>query len=241
MGARTAASDFLTARPYAHRGLHGAGVPENSLAAARAAMARDLGMECDVRLSRDGIAHVFHDARLGRMTQRDALFHALDAEAIATLRLKGSDEPAPRLTDLLALAGDSMPLLIEIKSDRGPRAALRLCAAVARDLGARPGKVAVMSFDPLAVQWFARHRPHLRRGLVISRRFRWERPPHRDPADIVIRAQPHFIACDVRDLPRTATLPAWTGLPLLCWTVRTQAEHKRAAASGAQIIFEERP
>jgi len=27
----------------------------------------------------------------------------------------------------------------------------------------------------------------------------------------------------------------------LCWTVRTQAEHKRAAASGAQIIFEERP
>lgn len=241
MGARTAASDPLTARPYAHRGLHGAGVPENSLAAARAAMAGGFGMECDVRLSHDGIPHVFHDLRLDRMTQRTGPFHALDTAAIAALRLKGGDEPVPRLAALLALAGDAMPLLIEVKSDRGPRAALRLCAAVARELDGHGGRVAVMSFDPLVVQWFARHRPQLQRGLVISRRFRWERPPHRDLAETIAHARPHFIACDVRDLPGAATLPARLGLPLLCWTVRTPAERARAAASGAQIIFETLP
>lgn len=241
MGARTAASDPLTARPYAHRGLHGAGVPENSLAAARAAMARGFGMECDVRLSRDGVPHVFHDARLDRMTQRTEPFHALDTGTIATLRLKGSDEPVPRLASLLALAGTTMPLLIEIKSDRGPRICARLCAAVARELDGHPGTAAVMSFDPLVVRWFARHRPQVRRGLVVSRRDRWRLLPGRGMAAAIASARPHFIACDVRDLPGAAALPARLGLPLLCWTVRTPAEKARAAASGAQIIFEEQP
>jgi glycerophosphoryl diester phosphodiesterase len=53
---------------YAHRGLHGPGVPENSLAAADAAIARGFGIECDVQRSRDGQAIVFHDWTLDRLT-----------------------------------------------------------------------------------------------------------------------------------------------------------------------------
>lgn len=232
MGVSAAALADLMARPYAHRGLHGPGAPENSLAAARAAMAGGFGMECDVRLSRDGIPHLFHDARLGRLTGRPTPFHALDAATIATLRLAGGDEPPPRLSALLALAGRAMPLLIELKSDRGPRACARLCAAVARDLDGHAGPVAVMSFDPLVVRWFARHRPHVLRGLVTSRRHRWR------IGALFICARPHFIACDVRDLPAVGR-PARPRLPLLCWTVRTPAERDRAARAGAQIIFEE--
>lgn len=241
MGAGPAVLDPLTARPYAHRGLHGGTIPENSLAAARAALARGAGMECDVRLSRDGIAHVFHDARLDRLTQRAGPFHALNSEAITTLRLKGNDEPPPRLSTLLALAGTTMPLLIELKSDRGAHACARLCAAVARDLEGHVGPAAVMSFDPLVTHWFARHCPHIRRGLVVSRHHRWSVFPGRSAAAVILRTRPQFIACDVRDLPGAAALPARLGLPLLSWTVRTPAEHERAAENGAQIIFEERP
>jgi len=240
MGVSAAALDDLTARPYAHRGLHGPRVPENSLAAARAAMARGLGMECDIRLSRDGLAHLFHDARLGRLTAHTGPFHTLDAAAIAALRLAGSGEPPPRLAALLALAGATMPLLIELKSDRGPRACARLCAAVAHDLDGHAGPVAVMSFDPLAVRWFARHRPDVPRGLVVSRRHRWHRFAQWRTAGAIARTRPHFIACDVRDLPGAAALPAHLGLPLFCWTVRSSADRERAARSGAQIIFEER-
>lgn len=241
MDAVAAVLDPLIAQPYAHRGLHGGTIPENSLAAARAAMARGVGMECDVRLSRDGIAHVFHDARLGRLTQRRGPLHALDAATIAKLRLKGSTEPVPRLTELLALAGTIMPLLIELKSNRDPHAYAHLCAAVARDLEGHAGLAAVMSFDPLVVRWFARHRPHLPRGLVVSRGKGWRLFALWRELWAIIRARPHFIACDVRDLPGAAALPARLRLPLLCWTVRTPAEHERAAESGAQIIFEERP
>ena len=45
---------------YAHRGLHGDGVAENSPAAFAGAIVRGLGIECDVQLSADGEAVVFH-------------------------------------------------------------------------------------------------------------------------------------------------------------------------------------
>src|SRR4051794_4857772 len=61
--------DLLEPGPggFAHRGLHGSGVPENSLAAFQAAFNQTVGVECDVRLSGDGSAVVFHDPDLTRM------------------------------------------------------------------------------------------------------------------------------------------------------------------------------
>ena len=59
---------FLKAQPFAHRGLHGLGVVENSRAAFRAAIARGHGIETDVQGARDGEAMVFHDSTLDRLT-----------------------------------------------------------------------------------------------------------------------------------------------------------------------------
>ena len=52
---------------YAHRGLHGPGVPENSLAAFRRAAEAGYGAELDVHLTRDGRLVVIHDGDLERM------------------------------------------------------------------------------------------------------------------------------------------------------------------------------
>ena len=58
------------ARPIAHRGLHdrAVGVIENSPAAFAAAIAAGYGIELDLQLSRDGVAMVFHDDSLDRLT-----------------------------------------------------------------------------------------------------------------------------------------------------------------------------
>ena len=60
--------DGFLDRPFAHRALHGAGRPENSLSAVRAAVEAGYGIEIDVQLSRDGAAMVFHDYALDRLT-----------------------------------------------------------------------------------------------------------------------------------------------------------------------------
>ncbi len=234
-GDRPGGPIFLTERAFAHRGLHGPGVPENSLAAAHAAISGGFGIECDVRQSRDGVVHVFHDARLERLTGAQGRFGNLDSVTIARLRLQGTSEAPPSLAALLALCAGT-PLLIEIKSDGGPGTIARLCAAVAAELAGHNGPAAVMSFDPLVCHWFARHAPDIVRGLVLSRRVRAGIMSRRTKALAIARARPHFLACDVRDLPQAATRPA--GMPLLCWTVRTPAQRDLALRHGAQIIFE---
>jgi hypothetical protein len=53
-------------------------------------------------------------------------------------------------------------------------------------------------------------------------------------------ARPHFIAYDIQALPAAAPLIAKTvcGLPLLTWTVRTDAERDRALRYADAMIFE---
>jgi glycerophosphoryl diester phosphodiesterase len=53
-------------------------------------------------------------------------------------------------------------------------------------------------------------------------------------------ARPQFVAYAVADLPALAPLFARRvlGLPLLAWTVRTEAERQRAMRWADQIIFE---
>ena len=53
---------------YAHRGLHGNGVCENSLTAFRLAKENGFGVELDVHLLKDGNLAVIHDSDLIRIT-----------------------------------------------------------------------------------------------------------------------------------------------------------------------------
>ena len=134
---------------YAHRGLHSAGVPENSPSAFAAAMAKGMGIECDVQRSRDGQAVVFHDAELDRLTGESGPLAARTSAELGKVVLNGSTDTIPTFPQLLAQLGGKVPLLIEIKSPR--RNSMRvsaLCLAVKRALEGYLGPHAVMSFDP---------------------------------------------------------------------------------------------
>ncbi|PJG48186.1 glycerophosphodiester phosphodiesterase [Sphingobium sp. LB126] len=237
MSARPDAPSFLTARPFAHRGLHGARVSENGMAAFSAAIAGHFGIECDVRLSRDGVAIVFHDATLQRMAGAAGAVCDHDATTIDRLTLPDGGTVA-RLRDLLHICGTDVPLLIEIKVEG--RHVAPICAAVAEELERRPKALAaVMSFNPMAVRWFTRHRSDVVRGLVVTERNRrgWRAGIGRALA--LWAAKPDFIACDIRDLPSPlSTRLRQRGTPVLTWTVRSEEERAQAALHADQIIFE---
>ena len=97
------APSWLAERPIAHRGLHDSanGVIENTLRAAEAAIAGGFAIECDIQLSLDGEAIVFHDETLDRLTDATGPPSALSETEIAKIRIKGSSEPPPTFTVFL--------------------------------------------------------------------------------------------------------------------------------------------
>jgi glycerophosphoryl diester phosphodiesterase len=237
MSARPA-PDWLTQWEYAHRGLHGEGVPENSLAAAEGAIAAGMGIECDIQMSRDNVPLVFHDWELERLTAERGKVAARPAEELCQIALAGTAQTIWPLSDLLDVVAGRVPILIEVKSRPDFRLA-EACIAIARELAGYAGPYAVMSFDPRMGEWFARHAPNTPRGLVITDtldhgfKSAW-RAPH-----ALERAAPDFLASDVRDLPNALTnLWRESGRPLLTWTVRSSETRERGLAHADALIAE---
>ena len=227
----------LAGAPFAHRGLHGRGRIENSRAAFEAAMAKGHGIELDVQASGDGFPFVFHDYELGRLTDEQGRLSDRTAAELSRIRLKGSDETIPQLSEILDLVASRVPLLIEVKAP--DRNVVPLCLSVLRALEGYRGPVGVMSFNPEIAHWFAVNAPRVTRGLVVTEtgRRRWRGAIARRLA--FWRARPDFLAYDIRDLPsRFVKQARGRGLPVFTWTVRDAIQAKTARKNADQIIYE---
>jgi glycerophosphoryl diester phosphodiesterase len=239
--------DWLIARPVAHRGLHDAqnGVIENTASAFAAAIAGRYGIECDLQVSADGEAMVFHDDGLGRLTESSARLDAMSATDLKRVAFKATADRMLTLGELCELTAARATLVIELKSRfDGNR---RLVTRAVQVLSGYRGPAAVMSFDAAQIAVVRATAPALPRGLIAQGRYRRERDElmaatQRSMAALAhaLRAHPQFIAYSVSDLP--AALPtvarAIFGLPILTWTVRSSDDRQRAARYADQMIFE---
>lgn len=245
---RGATAGWLAERPIAHRGLHdGVSAPENTLAAAEAAVAAGYAIEIDVRLTADLGVVAFHDETLERLTGRKKRIFDLTLQELAGERIAGA-HPIPTLDTVLAAVGSKVPVLIEVKS---PRAFEPMAAIVARVIGGirrNRADAAIMSFDPDILALARRGAPDLARGIIASR----FRPGSRDVRPRVIhrfalanllhmpRTRPAFVAYRVDDLPQASvSFARRRGLKVLGWTVRSAAQAARAHPFVDQIIFED--
>jgi len=235
-------------RPVAHRALHGPGRLENSRAAVRAAVAAGYGIEIDLQPASDGVAMVFHDASLARLTGETGPVRARPAAELSAIPLEGGDEGIPTLAEVLEIVGGRVPLVIEIKDQSGAMAETdgTLERAAAAAIAGYDGPLAFMSFNPHAVAAIAEAAPGVPRGLVTSA-FRPEDWPGLGAdrcaglarIDDVARSGAAFVSHGHRDLamPRLAELKA-EGLPILTWTIRTPEEAAAALRVADQITFE---
>ncbi len=244
---------WLTARPIAHRGLHDAskGVIENSISAARAAIAAGYGVECDVQLTADGQLVVFHDDSLERLTDGAGAVAKHSANELRRLRLRGASDAIPAFSEFLAAIGGRTPIVVEIKSafNGDTTVAQRTAEALAH----YDGPVAIESFDPDQIAFLrARaaalgisHRPL---GIVGQAHYGeddWPQLSAAQRAELTHflhypRTLPDFLSWNVRDLPHAIPLLFRDALkiPVTAWTVRSPEMAARAREWTDQIVFE---
>lgn len=154
-------------RNFAHRGLYAKdqSVPENSLAAFRLAAENGYGIELDVHITADDRLAVFHDDDLSRMCGVSGAAEDKTYAELSALRLMGTDEAIPMLSEVLAVIGGRVPIILEIK--RGGRNDA-LCAMVRDTLRDYPGDVCIESFDPFIVRWWRKNAPEYFRGQLSA-------------------------------------------------------------------------
>ena len=242
--------DAFIARPFAHRALHdlAAGRPENSIEAVDAAVSAAYGIEIDLQLSSDGVPMVFHDYELSRLTDQSGPVAQRTAAELSDIRLSGGQKTIPTLSAVLERVGGRVPLLIEFKDQDGMMGpnigALERNAA--KLLSGYGGPLAVMSFNPHSVAMLAEVLPDVPRGIVTECYSAESTPTLPERVRDRLREIPdydrvgaHFISHEADDLdrPRVKALKR-AGASILCWTVRSENEERRARQVADQITFE---
>ena len=234
----------LTGFRYAHRGLHGPGAPENSLAAFRRAAERGDGAEQDVRLTKDGRLAGSHDATLERMCGVPGRVADWTAAELSALRLGDTEERVPFLEEVLPLFAGRAPLIVELKTDW--RSAAELARRTVECLDRFSIDYCVESFDPRPLLWLRRHKRSVLRGQ-LSQNF------HRRPSGqglwnrlaltnllYNVFTRPDFVAYRFGDQERLAVrLCRRSGVRMAYWTLRSWADIILAEQEGALVIFEE--
>jgi len=230
---------------YAHRGLHGNGVPENSMTAFRLALEKGYGIELDLHLMADGELAVIHDASLKRTAGADVRIEDLTAQQLQAYRLEGTDEQIPLFSQVLALFGGKAPMIVELKSEGGNHAAL--CAAACAILDGYDGPYCLESFDPRCVAWLRKHRPDLIRGQLTENflRSKTSRIPWVIKFVMTVQllnftTRPDFIAYKFADRKRLSNMicrKIW-GLQGVTWTLKSKDDLNTAVTEGWIPIFE---
>lgn len=230
---------------YAHRGLHGPGAPENSMAAFRAALDGGFGVELDVHLLKDGNLAVMHDSLLNRTTGQAGRMEDLTTEDLKHYFLEGTAETIPEFAEVLDLFGGRAPLIIELKSADGNHAALT--EAACKMLEGYPGPFCMESFDPKCVAWLRKNRPDIIRGQLAENFFRSRNdlPDHLKflATNLLFNflTVPDFIAykfADRNTTPSTVLCRKLWGAQGVSWTLRTREEYDTAVSEGWLPIFE---
>ena len=242
--------DFLTRRPFAHRGLHDTaqGIYENSRAAFVGAIEQGYGIELDVQMSRDGQAVVFHDDTLDRLTDHTGPVRALTAADLSGVTIGTSTDTIEPLADILAQIGGRVPVLIEIKDQSLTLTETDgiLERAVAQAVADYRGPAAVMSFNPHAMFHVRDVAPDIICGLTTC-----DFAPHDWPGVDTQRLQEladipdfdplgaAFVSHYVNDLANPAvTTLRQRGIPIMCWTVRSQEQATTLGPMVDNITFE---
>lgn len=225
----------------AHRG-NAPGFAELTPAAFEHALSLPIhGVECDVRLSADGVVVVHHDATVDRTSDGTGpVAHKTLAE-LRELNIGAADDPQRMLTldELLAMVADAgdKHLYLEIKDPLltsrviEEQVALRLRRA---GLLADP-RIHVISFSHAAMRRMARLAPNLERYyLRHDREIRFNRK------DLLL-SRPTGLGLSIQAARTRPTLVGSHGLPSYMWTVNDADDMRYADGLGVDVLATDDP
>jgi glycerophosphoryl diester phosphodiesterase len=209
-----------------HRGARSV-EPENTLRALREGMRCADTVEVDLRLTRDGVLVIMHDATLDRTTNGHGPVRKHTLMELQRLDA-GKGEKIPTFREVLDLVGRRCGLFAEIKE---PGTEDLACTLI-REAGNR--NVTVVSFHAAVIEQVKEY-AGIRTGLIVSGETTGPAVSALDlGADVLL---PRFSLVT----PALVTEAHREGLSLVGWTINDDAEIRRAIDLGIDGIATDNP
>ena len=223
---------WLFERPIAHRGLHDdINVrTENSMAAFHNAVEHGYNIETDVHLLKTGEVVIFHDNTLKRVCGKDVNIKDLTLDDIkGDEYLLPNGEHIPLFSELLEIVDGNVGILLELKINGFN---YDLEKAVYELIKGKESYIAVQSFNPWTVAWFAANASEFYRGILAT-------PEVMIIARTMIKKmKPDFISYIIKNLDGKL-MKKYSEKNFLSWTIRTPELLEKAVSLGVNnIIFE---
>lgn len=226
---------WLLNRPVAHRGLWGGEIIENSLTAYRNAVEKGYPIEIDLYVTKDGKLVSFHDSTLKRMTGADGYIYEKTLAELKQLQLLGTDERIPTFDEVLEIAENKVPLLIEIK-DQPDKTVVE---KTVERLKSYKGEFALQSFNPLYINKVKKLAPQFIRGILATQDAGKKSAitnyiVKKMPLNFLIK--PDFISYDYKGIPKYAKKTK--KMPVISWTITSKEIETTVRPFIDNIIFE---
>lgn len=226
---------WLLNRPVAHRGLWGGEIVENSLTAYRNAVEKGYPIEIDLYVTKDGKLVSFHDSTLKRMTGADGYVYEKTLAELKQLQLLGTDERIPTFDEVLEIAENKVPLLIEIK-DQPDKTVVE---KTVERLKSYKGEFALQSFNPLYINKVKKLAPSFIRGILATQDAGKKSAitnyiVKKMPLNFLIK--PDFISYDYKGIPKYAKKTK--KMPVISWTITSKEIETTVRPFIDNIIFE---
>jgi glycerophosphoryl diester phosphodiesterase len=211
-----------------HRGARSI-APENTIRGIRAGLECADFVELDVRLSRDGIPVIIHDARLDRTTSGTGQVNDLTLKELKELDA-GEGERIPTLEEVFqSLHGEKKGLFLEIKE---PGSEIIICELI-RDFPEL--KVVVVSFHGESLSTVKQVLPNLKTGIIVPNNHGHYHIDETWFLFDMILPKIDFLTPNIVEHARRS------GIQVMPWTLNTRKEFKLAINLGVDGIITDNP
>lgn len=206
----------------AHRGLYNEKIIENTIPAFSMALDKNIPIELDLRLLKDGNIVVYHDHNLKRLMNINKDIYGYTYDEIKQLTFPNTNTHIPLFKDVLDLVNKKVLIVVEIKEMRNV-SYKEYCKKIESILNKYDGNFVIKSFDIRIVNWFLKNTDYIT-GLLIGK-------PNKkkklycwiiNKKMILKLLNPDFLSVDYHLLSDKKIQKFKQKNPVLTWTIRNQ-------------------
>lgn len=220
-----------------HRGIHNDKIIENTIPAFSLALNKNLPIELDVRILKDGNLVVYHDSNLKRLIGIDRKLSSYTYQELKNLVFPNTKLHIPLFKDVLTLVNGKVLLIIEIKSN-DIFLYQEYCRKITSILDEYTGDFVVKSFDIRIVNWFLNNTNYVT-GLLLADLKNSLVEFFKNYKMIRSIFKPDFLSVDYHLIDKKIIQKFRKNKPVLVWTIKSMSVLNSVKDKADSFIIED--